>query len=101
MQKLIQILSLWLISALFLPSAIQITHHHEYIETSCDHNKQLNELKKPCAVCQFEFSFFVTSYSHQNQVIRYFEIYRGSLTELLVAKNDIYHYSLRAPPPSV
>lgn len=97
--KLKKIASLLLLMVFFLPSIVQLTHHHEHFECKAKNEKHYHKLHEKCAVCDFQFSvfsndFFEVVVPKQQHSIQYCNNY-SSVNYSTLSK---YSFQLRAPP---
>lgn len=82
-----------------MPSIVKLEHHHDHTKLKAGYEIQFNSLHEKCAICNFEFSFFLTGIKKiellkENPLVNYCNKYHS------VYFSNLPHFSslLRAPP---
>lgn len=102
-QKFKNIIVSLLLSIFLIPTFIKLEHHHEhhYNPSECSQKNQQKspKLEEKCAVCNFEFSIFVTqSAIAVSKKIELFDGYVERYRSHNISNFSKYSFSLRAPP---
>lgn len=99
MGKYRKIISYLFLLVFLLPSLVRIEHHHKDSAAENRSEKSYPVLKRNCTICNFEYSFFLTSIENidlpdENPLDRYCNWYNS------IYNNNLAQYSflLRAPP---
>jgi hypothetical protein len=92
-------ISLLLVLVFFLPTIVKLDHHHTLAECTTHHRTHYHEFQGKCAICEFEFSFFLADsweldFQEENPVICYCNNYESVYSSNL----SQYTFLLRAPP---
>ena len=99
MLKFRKLISLLCIYVLLSPTIIRLEHHHEHIEPHFFKEPSVSELHESCAVCNFEFSFFIQKsviYKIEKFTTLYIKI--AAIYDFIFTHPYSYSFLLRAPP---
>jgi len=97
--KLKHITSLLLLMVFLMPSVIKLEHHHEHGKTPSDNEHPSYEFHENCAICNFEFSVFLSVdgevfFEEEDRPSYYLNDYSSVHFQNL----SHFNFLLRAPP---
>ena len=98
-QKVRNIILILMVLILFMPSISKLTHHHKSFVYNKKTEKNIFVLQEKCAVCSFEFSFFLSEKINQDFAKVVFSDNNKSCFNIYHNSNlSKYSFLLRAPP---
>jgi hypothetical protein len=101
-KKTKNIVSILIVLVLLMPSIIKIEHHHNDFVCHTKTEKHFHVLHDKCAICIFEYSFFLTEkYYSALDKIDFIDNYKNQFIADYFSNLTAYSFLLRAPPLSI
>ena len=98
-QKFKHIISFFMVLTMLMPTILKLEHHHEHFVCNAKNEKHFHNYHEKCAVCSFEFSFFlsdkINNYSVKDKET---DNYNRRLIVSFFSNLSKYSFLLRAPP---
>ncbi len=94
--------TLWLLMAVFLPSAIRLVHHHQSFAKVNNGEVTLSDFREQCPACAFEFSVFSAGDTLVlSKALPPVTGYYNRFSAVQPKTQCNYKFNLRAPPTLV